>query len=72
MSDNVISFDKYYRLRKRQQVLRATEASDANLQAHAFLQLCEAGFLPRTQLANVASYLPLPALIVLKELLEER
>lgn len=72
MPDNVIPFDKHYRIRKRQQVFRAAKASDAYFQALAFLQLCEAGFLPRTQLANVASYLPLPALIVLKGLLKER
>ena len=72
MPDNVIPFDKHFRIRKRQQVFRAAEAPDANFQAHAFLQLCEAGFLPRAQLANVASYLPLPALIVLKGLLKER
>ena len=71
MADNVILFDKYYRIRKRRSVCSAN-AADANFQAQVFLQLCEANFLSRTQLTVVASYLPLPALIILKGLLKER
>jgi hypothetical protein len=72
MIDNVIPFETHLRTKKRLSAFRTAEAADADFQAHAFLQLCEAGFLPRDQLAYVATYLPLTALIVLKELLKER
>jgi hypothetical protein len=69
MADNVIPFD--FRTKTRLSRLQLVEAAETDFQAYAFLQLCKAGFLPRDQLAHVATYLPLTALLVLKELLKK-
>ncbi len=70
MLDNVIPFD--FRDKKKLSAFHSAEAAHADFQAHVFLQLCRAGFLPHDQLVNVATYLPLTTLVVLKELLKER
>lgn len=72
MADNVIPFDKYLRARNERRAPSTTELPTPQFQALAFLQLCDAGFLPRDQLTKVAEYLPFPALVLLKGMLRDR
>jgi hypothetical protein len=72
MTDNVIPFERYHRTKRNRLPFGTGKNREANQQVLAFLGVCEAGFLTRTEIAELASKLPRPALIILHGLLRDQ